>query len=115
MCHQRKKFKGVIQGTFYPWHLWPLASWKLFRVWKVYYGWYKIAQTLASTLIIDFQLPRASIYSLCQKKRTFNSKFFRGTPLGRGTKNLHVRSCNINGHVNFWHPSPRGATKKIPN
>ncbi len=57
-------------------------------------------------------------YSLCQKKRTFNSQFFRGPPGGGGLK-IHMVDY-VNGtpiytidHANFWSPSPRGATKKF--
>ncbi len=50
-----------------------------------------------------------NVYSLCQKKRTFNSEFFHGPPGGGGPKIHMVDYVN----VNFWPPSPRGATKKI--
>ena len=49
-------------------------------------------------------LNRDSMYSLCQKKRTFNSEFFRGPPGGGGPK-IHM--------VDFYPASPRGATKKF--
>ena len=48
-------------------------------------------------------------YSLCQKKRTFNSKFFRGPP-GLGGPKIHIVDY-VNG--GFWPPSSRGATKKF--
>ena len=57
-------------------------------------------------------------YSLCQKKRTFNPEFFCGLPGGGGPK-IHMvdyvngSSIYIIDHVNFWPPSPRGATKKF--
>ena len=58
----------------------------------------------------------SNFYSLFQIKRTFNSKLFVA-PLGEGAKNSHSRLCNssiyIINNVNFWPPSPRGATKKF--
>ncbi len=55
-----------------------------------------------------------SIYSLFQKKHTFNSEFFCGPPEGGGP-NIHMVDY-VNGastHVNFLPPSTRGATKKF--
>ena len=49
------------------------------------------------------------LYSLCQKKRTFNSDFFGGPPGGGGPK-IHM-VYYVNG--NFWPPFPRGATKNM--
>ena len=47
------------------------------------------------------------VYSLCQKKRTFKSEFFRGPPAGGGPK-FHmvdyVTPIYIIDHLNFWPP-----------
>ncbi len=71
--------------------------------------------TWHSTFIPLFTGP---IYSLCQKKRTFNPEFFWSPP-GGGSPKIHLvdyvnrTPIYIIDHVNFWPPSSRGATKKI--
>ena len=52
-------------------------------------------------------------YSLCQKKRSFHSHKTLGPKNSPKTCHSLVKWGFLNNHVNFWPPSPRGATKKI--